>query len=575
MQEGNMAQKGSTVETDLTGQCITEDTPASDQSPPASSTRFQRLLAGSLFQWLIALLLFVEALALNLYRLGQPSIWFDEAFSIELARQPLPRLWQIIFGPEPNMELYYLFLHGWLKLTGFLGLSATEFVVRFPSTIFAALSTVLVFFLGRRFLGLLPGIVAALLYSLNYLELAYAQQTRSYALQLALICLAWYALFRALSSEKNTRRWWITYVVAWTLAIYAHMFSLMILFAQLVALTGILLFPNLWRDSLRASLKPLLVSLLAFVILIIPMLLVSLQGPKTGWLLVPHLPEVLSLLNLLSGGNKKYLLALITLIGIGLFILLLAYGRRWRILAFLRVLPVPGAIKKPGREALPAYQRAFPVAWALFCWLIIPPVASYIVSQGSTRLFSTRYLVTIVPPLCLLAACAVMVLRQRVVQIVVTLVLVVLAVPGAGQYYQSAQVEDWNAATTWLISHYQRNDGLVCYDNTMNQGCQIAVEYYLHTYSDQVRFTPDTPGAFSWEKFGPTDPTTGFEGALDKTALAAFARNHPHLFLIVGRVRDAEAGSRVQATQKWLAEQYHLAGRIVTPTVTILLYDTR
>lgn len=55
--------------------------------------------------------LFFVALFFDLRYLGRPGIWFDEAFSVELASQPLPLLWHIIFGLEPNMELYYLFLH--------------------------------------------------------------------------------------------------------------------------------------------------------------------------------------------------------------------------------------------------------------------------------------------------------------------------------------------------------------------------------------------------------------------------------------------------------------------------------
>ena len=55
--------------------------------------------------WLLCVLVGVVALTFDLYRLGTPSIWFDEAFSVELARQPLPLLWHIIWGPEPNMEL--------------------------------------------------------------------------------------------------------------------------------------------------------------------------------------------------------------------------------------------------------------------------------------------------------------------------------------------------------------------------------------------------------------------------------------------------------------------------------------
>src|SRR5438270_2594522 len=109
----------------------------------------QQLVRGSQSGWL-AVIIFGIALGFNLYRLGVPSIWFDEAFSVELARQPLPLLWHIIFGPEPNMELYYLFLHFWLALTGSLGLPPTEAVVRFPSAVFAALSTIVVYRFGRR-----------------------------------------------------------------------------------------------------------------------------------------------------------------------------------------------------------------------------------------------------------------------------------------------------------------------------------------------------------------------------------------------------------------------------------------
>src|SRR5438270_5107 len=138
----------------------------------------QQLVRGSQSGWL-AVIIFGIALGFNLYRLGIPSIWYDEAFSVELARQPLPVIWHIIWGPEPNMELYYLFLHFWLGLTGWLGLLPTEFVVRFPSTIFAALSTVMVFLLGKRFIGTTAGVIGAVLYLLNDLQLVYAQQTRA------------------------------------------------------------------------------------------------------------------------------------------------------------------------------------------------------------------------------------------------------------------------------------------------------------------------------------------------------------------------------------------------------------
>src|SRR5437763_8665142 len=140
--------------------------------------------------WVLCVLIAGVALGFNLFQLGKQSMWFDEILSVERARQSLPVLWQIIFATQPNMALYYIFLHFWLSFTSLMGLNPTEVVVRFPSAIFAALSSMLVFLLGRRFLGLIAGIVAAGLYLLNDLQLIYAQQTRSYALQLLLICIA-------------------------------------------------------------------------------------------------------------------------------------------------------------------------------------------------------------------------------------------------------------------------------------------------------------------------------------------------------------------------------------------------
>src|SRR6266699_545012 len=179
--------------------------------------------------WVLCGLLFALALCFNLYRLGNPSIWFDEAFSVGLAQQSFPLLWHIIFALEPNMELYYLFLHAWLVTTALFGLHPTEFVVRLPSAIFAASSTVALFLLGRRFLGLLPALIGAGLYLLNDLQLVYAQQARSFSLQLFLLCVAWYAFLAYVTGNLRpsvqshhltgaTLRFWPPLDFAWSLA---------------------------------------------------------------------------------------------------------------------------------------------------------------------------------------------------------------------------------------------------------------------------------------------------------------------------------------------------------------------
>jgi mannosyltransferase len=530
-----------------------------EQSVDAKQTLAPRARVQHLFSsaWLLCILVGAIALGFDLYRLGTPGIWFDEAFSVELARQPLPLLWHIIWGPEPNMELYYLLLHFWLGFTSFLGLLPTEFVVRFPSAVFAALSSVMVFLLGRRFLGITAGIVGAGLYLLNDLQLVYAQQTRSYSLQLLLICIAWYAFLVALTQESHQKRWWVCFIGAATLAVYAHLFSLLILFAQVVTFGGLLVLPGPWRGKVRHQLVAFIVSLACIIALIMPMLLVSLHGSKTGWLPPPHLHDVYNLFLTISANSKLYLLILLACCAFGVLMTVLA-----------RLPQTAGATLAPTRTMVLRQE----VAFALICWLVVPLAISYVVSQGSTRLFSSRYLVIILPPLFLLVGLGIASLRWRMVQLALTFALLLIALYTVPLYYKSAQVEDWNSTVHWLEQRYHTGDGLVCYNNT--QGCQIPVEYYIHAYPSAAHFTDDSPGAYSWNTFGPADPHTGYAAAVDTNALAAFGAEHSHLFFIKGRVANDTEAAQATAAEQWLASHYHLLDRIVTSTVTISLYAT-
>lgn len=505
------------------------------------------------------------ALGLNLYRLGDPSIWFDEALSVTRARQSLPVLLQIVSHTQPNMALYYFFLHYWLSFTSLFGLNPTEFVVRFPSAIFAALSSVVVFLLGRRFLGITAGILGAALYVFNSLQLVYAQETRSYALQLLLICIGWYALFAALSAESCQKRWWVCYVVAMTLAVYAHLFSLFILLAQCIALGAIIILPGAWRSNIRRRLPAVMVSLLSLGILIIPMLIASRVGSKTGWLPVPRPYDLYLLFLVIADDSTIYLLLIAALMLLGLTIALLVYlpsGKR----LLSRFSLASGA----DDQRLSRLQQLLPVGVALLCWLIVPVVVSYVISQKSTHLFSSRYLVTIVPPLFLLVGMGVSVLRWRAVQLALGVGLVLIALHHVPYYYQTAQVETWSPAAHWLEQHYRQGDGIVCYDNS--QGCQVSIEYYLDAYPSAAHFDADAPGSFPWVSYDITNRLGNYRAAVDPKALQAYGAEHPRLFFIAGRLVPGD--THAHAAEQWLDSHYHFIGQIVTPTVTIRLYAT-
>src|SRR5256884_7817738 len=150
------------------------------------------------------------------------------------------------------------------------------------------------------------------------------------------------------------------------------------------------------------------------------------------------------------------------------------------------------------------------------------------------------------------------------------LAIFILALYAVPYYYKSAQVEDWNSASFWVEQHYQPGDGLVCYDNATQQGCQVSLEYYLHAYPSAAHFSADAPGAFSWASFGSADP----EAAVNPAVLTVFATKHPHIFFIVGRLSDNTAALQARYAQLWLDKHYHFITQIVNRTLAVRLYIT-
>ena len=183
----------------------------------------------------IALVIFIAALVFNLHLVASTSLYFDESMSVETARQSPAVLASYLWGNQNEMILYYVLLSVWLHLLDALGIVASEFVVRLPSIVFAALAVVAVYLLGLRFFGRAAGLIAAMIYMLSTLQLFHAQKARAYPLQLLLLTISWYALFLIISGRDSRRRVWAVYVGAVVLSLYAQPYSALVLASQIVA----------------------------------------------------------------------------------------------------------------------------------------------------------------------------------------------------------------------------------------------------------------------------------------------------------------------------------------------------
>lgn len=519
--------------------------------------------------WCVGLLVGVVALGLGLYRIGVPSLWFDEMLSVYRANLPLPVLWRVVNASQPNMALYYFILHFWLRLTALLGFHPTEAVVRFPSAVFAAGAVVVLFLLVRHLFGLLAGLTGAALYMCNTVQLIYTQDVRSYALQLLLLMLGWYALLVVLTAERTRRRWLVSYVAAMTLAVYVHYFSLLVLFAQGLTLLLLLFLPTPWRARVRSLFRPLLFSLLAVTVLVLPMLYASRVGAQTGWIPIPGPKDVYNLLKDFANNNANYLRLFVALPAFGLLVGLLALFKGGRSL-----LKRVSFLRDADDKRVAQYQLLVPFGLVLLCWLWVPIVVSYMLTHVSIHLFLSRYLVATVPAFCLLAVLGLLALPWRRVQAVAALVLVLCTLFFVPNYYAGAQVEEWNTGAFWIEQHYQPNDGLVCYD-TM-KGCQVGLEYYFRAYPSPTHFDADSPGYFSYLQYDLTRPAYHPDSAqaVNPAALQKYASEHPRLFYIIAHLGNDNEVQLSTATVSWLSNHYKLISHFQAGTVNVYLYQT-
>lgn len=518
----------------------------------------------------------VIALVIFLQGIGTTSLWFDEAWSFGLANQSLDVMRHYLWGREQNMFLYYLLLHAWLNVLAIFHIPPTEFWVRLPSVFCVTLSAMVVYSCGKRFFGRVAGVFAALLFALNGAAFYAAQQARSYGLQVLLICLGWTALLIALSASNRRERiaMWTCYTLVMALAVYAHLFSLLIFAAQLVFIALVFLVPGPWRERLRQNWRMAAAGVGGVVALIALILIdAKVHGGNNGFVAIPqpidlykiYMTEMQGTLNPLAW----YLIA--ASIVLALVAAVYAYVRFWGMStrsksAYDGSVGYDDATRRRGTVWL--RQPGIGVL-ALVCWASVPVILSYLGTQPgfNMHLFYQRYLLVIVPALCLLAGVGIATLRWRAAQVIFGLLIVVLLVTKNVPYQlANTQQQDFRTPMAWVQQHYQAGDGLAC-SPAIN--CSVPMEYYLNAYPGPAHFDADSPGVWHWPIGTPPNAAT-------LETLKAYAAKHQRVFFLTLHWNPGtplDGGTK--AMQQWLASTHDLAGKVETSTGSVYLYVTK
>src|SRR5262245_39549027 len=199
-------------------------------------------------QWL-ALVLILAAFALRTHRLGNRAIWWDEGFSVFLARLPLVEMMDAT-AHDTHPPGYYAALHVWRMAVG-----DSEVALRMLSVLAGLLILPLAFRWVRGLAGSRAALCALGLLGLSRVLIWYSQEVRQYSLA-ACLALASAGLALALWRPGAGGRWpaWLGYVavnVAGLLTLY--LFSSALIAQNLAFAFGIWRTPDKdkWRLIVR------------------------------------------------------------------------------------------------------------------------------------------------------------------------------------------------------------------------------------------------------------------------------------------------------------------------------------
>ena len=391
-------------------------------------TRFRYLAAIGL---LLLLGFFVRAISLD-----AQSLWRDEVDALRFATAPWPEMVRNFTRPGWNGPLYYLLLRGWIALTG-----TSEYAMRFFSLLFGVLCAPLTYLVGRRLFNSSAGIIAALLVTLSPYMVWYSQEVKMYTLVTALALLAIYSLRRAL--EGGGWPWWLTQIVATSLAFYAHILAALLIPAQV--LLGLAWWPQT-RKRWRGALVSLACLTLPYLPLAVWQAPLALQARETGFYDYSLRQMIVILLNSWSTG-------------------VMGWGGPWAA-AMMGVLAAGGlfslaAFPTPSSKAEEeqAWDRS-PRDWLVMTiWLAFPLLCVWLISLRQP-LFTDRYLIWSAPAFYLLVALALTSFasfNHWTQWVFVPLLGVILAFSGVNVWKQATvpMKSDFRAAAAYVTSYQE------------------------------------------------------------------------------------------------------------------------
>lgn len=338
-----------------------------------------------------------------------------------------------------NGPLYFFLLRGWIALAG-----SSEYALRFFSLGSGVLIVPLIYILGRRLLGSMAGLFAALIVAASPYLTWYGQEVKMYTLLPALVLLALYGLRRVAEGGKG--HWWAVHGIATSLAFYTHIWSALLVPVQMVLLAS---WWPLWRRRWAGLLVSLGLLTLPYLPLAIWQVPAAFVERETGFPRHTLGEMALILVNGWSAGITGQGWPGGAIICGGIALLGLAGG------LFRRPSPLSGdagAETYPGRPSL----------LGLTGWFAVPLISIWFISLRQP-LFTDRYLIWVAPAFYLLAGAGLAFAWRRWHWLAPSLLAAIWILFGSNLHIQATVPikSDLRAAAAYVEARYRPQDLLI------------------------------------------------------------------------------------------------------------------
>ncbi|HEX3000993.1 MAG TPA: glycosyltransferase family 39 protein, partial [Methanoregula sp.] len=391
-----------------------------------------------------------------------------------------------------------------------LAFGNNETVLRFVPALFGVLTIPLMYWVGTEFMDRNAGIIAAAACAFSPFLIFYSQEARAYSMGLFLITFAMVFFLKALKTGKTTH--WAMFGALSALAYWTHFYTLVV--TGTLVLYAIIIKAMEWRKDPR-SLKPVIIGAGTFIIISLPLLVLTLQlfakrtagGPTFG---IQGAGIIIETFRQLSGFSEFVMVLFLILFVIGIIQAFVIDRNKGIFLLMLTLLP-------------------FVISWFLTYKIPMQP----------------RYLIILAPVYFVGIALAYkpvfsLIRNQKIVYGLMAL-LVVLSVttPFFIGYYTSYSKEDWRGFAGQMRQAAQPGDILVLVPGYMSQ----PFSYY---YSNA------TEGTFRY----------GAQSAEELAAFGALNTSQRVYYIVTGDISSADPSGGSVA---WLQE--HTKGVEATPGI--------